>query len=99
MRWQYEESCKKDDTAEQLVVWDERLELRAQVVQAENAVKPRSSARRRSTKQICSGPKPTGRRRRSRRPLIAPRLGVRQAEGELSNKIRQRSAARQSAGE
>ena len=100
LRWQYEESCKKDDSAEQLVVWDEkRLELRAQVEQAENAVaeKQREAAQHEADLQRAETDRAQAQKQAAADRAEARRVS--EAEGELSNKIRQRSAARQSAGD
>lgn len=98
--WQYQEDCQSDDLARQKAAWEEkRQELLAQVDKAENAVaeKQREAAQHEAELQRAEAD-----RAQAQKQAVADRAEARrvaEAEGELGNKIRQRSAARQAAGE
>ena len=98
--WQYQADCKSDEQAKDKAAWEEkRLELQAQVEKAEKAV---ADKQREAVQHEAELQRVEADRVQAQKQAVADRAEARrvaEAEGELGNKIRQRSAARQAAGE
>ena len=100
LEWQYQEDCKGDELAKQKAAWeDERQELLAQIEKAENAVadKLREAAQQEAEAQRAEADRAQAQKQAAADRAEARRLS--EAENDLGNKIRQRSAARQGAGD
>lgn len=95
LRWEYQESCKADDAAQEKTTWEnKRAELAAQIQKAENEVqeKQREVARQEVEQQRAEADRELAKKR-----AIVEQAEVRRvAEGErdLADRLRQRSAAR-----
>lgn len=100
LQWDYKESCKAEAALKEKVAWElQRDELHDRIQQAERAVaeKQREAAQREADQQRAEAEREAGQRR-----AVADRAETRrvaEAENELSDKIRQRSASRRAAGQ
>lgn len=108
LRWEYQETCKSDDTARQKSAWEaKRLELVAMVKKAEDAVleQQRETAQREADQQRLEAERQAAQkqeiadREAAQKRAVAERAEARRiadAERELTDKVRQRTARRTS---